>query len=192
MACTLAQGSSCTSRAQNHRAALVSTAASVQNSVVWASCASRSRASQQWKNCSWPHAWQHEARLQPRKRSVTCSSSEIVPLGHDFLKFLGAFVFITPLFKRINVSPILGFLLAGVVLRQCKCVPPPPSQVHALTPRQHPTTARLFTSASHRPPHHSLETPAPTPPLKLPCVAPESPAPQRRCRLHPAHVQGTD
>jgi Kef-type K+ transport system membrane component KefB len=46
----------------------------------------------------------------------------LIPLGHDFLKFLGAFVIITPLFKRINVSPILGFLLAGVLLRQAKCV----------------------------------------------------------------------
>jgi Kef-type K+ transport system membrane component KefB len=43
-------------------------------------------------------------------------------LGYDFLKFLAAFVLITPIFKRMNVSPVLGFLLAGVLLRRTKYV----------------------------------------------------------------------
>jgi Kef-type K+ transport system membrane component KefB len=46
----------------------------------------------------------------------------MAPLGYDFLKFLAAFVLITPVFKRMNVSPVLGFLLAGVILRRTKCV----------------------------------------------------------------------
>jgi predicted Kef-type K+ transport protein len=46
----------------------------------------------------------------------------MAPLGYDFLKFLAAFVLITPIFKRMNVSPVLGFLLAGVILRRTKYV----------------------------------------------------------------------
>lgn len=48
---------------------------------------------------------------------------ELNQLGLDFLKFLAAFVVITPVFKKINVSPILGFLLAGVLLRQAEYDP---------------------------------------------------------------------
>eukprot|EP00892_Ulva_mutabilis_P002658 jgi/Ulvmu1/12393/UM009_0039.1 len=47
------------------------------------------------------------------------------PLGVDFLKFLAAFVVITPVFKRLNVSPILGFLLAGLLLRQINAISSP-------------------------------------------------------------------
>lgn len=61
-----------------------------------------------------------------RRRPVCHAGPELIeplqPLGVDFLKFLAAFVLITPVFKRINVSPILGFLLAGLLLRQVKCV----------------------------------------------------------------------
>jgi hypothetical protein len=65
-----------------------------------------------------------DVRSQGREWSGVCRSGgaePLVPLGHDFLKFLAAFVIITPVFKRINVSPILGFLLAGLLLRQAKC-----------------------------------------------------------------------
>ena len=48
---------------------------------------------------------------------------ELNGLGLDFLKFLAAFVLITPVFKKINVSPILGFLLAGLLLRQAEYDP---------------------------------------------------------------------
>lgn len=57
-------------------------------------------------------------------RQIRCRSGvepELNGLGLDFLKFLGAFVVITPVFKKINVSPILGFLLAGLLLRQAQC-----------------------------------------------------------------------
>lgn len=60
-----------------------------------------------------------------RRRLVCRAGPELIeplqPLGVDFLKFLAAFVVITPVFKRLNVSPILGFLLAGLLLRQVKC-----------------------------------------------------------------------
>ena len=65
----------------------------------------------------------HSSCHLPPRRQLLCRSGlepELNGLGLDFLKFLGAFVIITPVFKRINVSPILGFLLAGVLLRQAK------------------------------------------------------------------------
>lgn len=55
------------------------------------------------------------------RRNLSCRSSEIVPLGHDFLKFLAAFVVITPTFRKMNISPILGFLGAGLLLKLTKC-----------------------------------------------------------------------
>lgn len=73
--------------------------------------------------------WQPLER-QASGRRVACASSEILPLGEDFLVFLGAFVIITPLFKKIDVSPILGFLAAGVILRYGRCFPGP--LVHTL------------------------------------------------------------
>lgn len=52
------------------------------------------------------------------------------PLGVDFLKFLAAFVVITPVFRKFDASPILGFLLAGLLLRQMKYEPCLPSPCH--------------------------------------------------------------
>jgi len=42
----------------------------------------------------------------------------LIPLGYDFLTFLASTVLVVPLFKRAKVSPVLGFLFAGVVLNQ--------------------------------------------------------------------------
>lgn len=42
----------------------------------------------------------------------------LVPLGLDFLTFLSATVLVIPLFKSLKLSPILGFLFSGVVLKQ--------------------------------------------------------------------------
>jgi hypothetical protein len=52
---------------------------------------------------------------------LTTVAEPLAPLGYDFLKFLVACVLITPLCKRLSVSPILGFLASGVLLRQFKC-----------------------------------------------------------------------
>ena len=45
-------------------------------------------------------------------------ASTIADLGLDGLTFLGAVVLVVPLFKSIKVSPVLGFLLAGVLCDQ--------------------------------------------------------------------------
>ncbi|PNW71980.1 hypothetical protein CHLRE_16g687450v5 [Chlamydomonas reinhardtii] len=42
----------------------------------------------------------------------------LVPLGLDFLTFLSATVLVIPLFKSLKLSPVLGFLFSGVVLKQ--------------------------------------------------------------------------
>jgi Kef-type K+ transport system membrane component KefB len=41
-----------------------------------------------------------------------------VLLVADLLTFLACTVFTIPIFKRLKISPILGFLTAGVVLQQ--------------------------------------------------------------------------
>lgn len=66
-------------------------------------------------------------QLLARRCPVCRAGAELIeplqPLGVDFLKFLAAFVVITPVFKRLDLSPILGFLLAGLLLRQVKYEP---------------------------------------------------------------------
>lgn len=54
-------------------------------------------------------------RRRSSRRSVTTQASTIAELGLDGLTFLGAVVLVVPLFKSIKVSPVLGFLLAGVL-----------------------------------------------------------------------------
>lgn len=69
------------------------------------------------KSCSLaPH------RLRPRRReNVTVRAADpLVPLGFDFLTFLGATVLVIPLFKRLKISPVLGFLFSGLVLQQLR------------------------------------------------------------------------
>jgi Kef-type K+ transport system membrane component KefB len=42
----------------------------------------------------------------------------IIPLGYDFLTFLATTVAVVPVCKYLKVSPVLGFLCAGVALEQ--------------------------------------------------------------------------
>lgn len=46
------------------------------------------------------------------------SADPLVPLGFDFLTFLASTVLVIPLFKHFKLSPVLGFLVSGVVLKQ--------------------------------------------------------------------------
>ncbi len=41
-----------------------------------------------------------------------------LPCLADLLTFLGSTVVMVPLFKKLKISPVLGFLLSGVVLHQ--------------------------------------------------------------------------
>ncbi|MEW5319391.1 MAG: hypothetical protein WDW38_010547 [Sanguina aurantia] len=43
---------------------------------------------------------------------------QLLPLGLDFLTFLGATVLVIPVFKSLKISPVLGFLFSGLVLQQ--------------------------------------------------------------------------
>ncbi|GFR52486.1 hypothetical protein Agub_g15056, partial [Astrephomene gubernaculifera] len=56
----------------------------------------------------------------PRGQVIMASSesSMLLPLGLDFLTFLSATVLVIPLFKSLKLSPVLGFLFSGVVLKQ--------------------------------------------------------------------------
>eukprot|EP01026_Neomeris_dumetosa_P044878 TRINITY_DN38026_c0_g1_i6.p1 TRINITY_DN38026_c0_g1~~TRINITY_DN38026_c0_g1_i6.p1 ORF type:complete len:649 (-),score=72.13 TRINITY_DN38026_c0_g1_i6:70-2016(-) len=61
-------------------------------------------------------------QLQRGERSkkviVYNDSSNLLPLGLDFMTFLATTVLVVPLFKSRKVSPILGFLFAGLILDQ--------------------------------------------------------------------------
>lgn len=48
----------------------------------------------------------------------TLSATGIIPLGYDFLTFLTATVLVVPACKWLKLSPVLGFLAAGVLLEQ--------------------------------------------------------------------------
>lgn len=72
---------------------------------------------------------QRGATAQPRQRSVaaraiagTLSATGIIPLGYDFLTFLATTVMVVPACKYLKLSPMLGFLFAGVALEQAGCV----------------------------------------------------------------------
>ncbi|XP_024364443.1 K(+) efflux antiporter 3, chloroplastic isoform X1 [Physcomitrium patens] len=72
----------------------------------------------------------HPTRSPSRKKLVVkaqvtelASGLDVINnLGLDTLTFLGATVLIVPAFKAIKQSPILGFLLAGVVLNQLELI----------------------------------------------------------------------
>eukprot|EP00775_Hariotina_reticulata_P005483 gene5483-5718_t len=61
-----------------------------------------------------------EAIRRNARRTVAArlSSTGIIPLGYDFLTFLTTTVLIVPVCKSLKLSPVLGFLFAGVVLEQ--------------------------------------------------------------------------
>lgn len=62
-------------------------------------------------------------RLAPSQRRrggrlVARAADPLIPLGFDFLTFLGSTVLMIPLFRRFNISPILAFLISGALLQQ--------------------------------------------------------------------------
>ena len=68
---------------------------------------------------------QQQQRQQGPRRSVsakaiagTLTATGIIPLGYDFLTFLTATVMVVPACKWLKISPVLGFLAAGVALEQ--------------------------------------------------------------------------
>lgn len=68
---------------------------------------------------------QQSQQLQQPLRSVaakaiagTLTATGIIPLGYDFLTFLTATVMVVPACKWLKISPVLGFLAAGVALEQ--------------------------------------------------------------------------
>lgn len=63
-----------------------------------------------------PASWRNPIRA-PRS-VVARASDQLLPLGLDFLTFLGATVLVIPVFKSLKISPVLGFLFSGLVLQQ--------------------------------------------------------------------------
>lgn len=64
-------------------------------------------------------ALHHSSRqTTARKRHVATRAAGIIPLGYDFLTFLTTTVLVVPTCKYFKVSPVLGYLFAGVVLQQ--------------------------------------------------------------------------
>ena len=68
---------------------------------------------------------QHSLSQQRHQRSVaskaiagTLTATGIIPLGYDFLTFLTTTVVVVPACKWLKISPVLGFLAAGVLLEQ--------------------------------------------------------------------------
>lgn len=56
--------------------------------------------------------------LPPNAIAGELSATGIIPLGFDFLTFLTATVLVVPACKWLKISPVLGFLAAGVALEQ--------------------------------------------------------------------------
>jgi len=61
-------------------------------------------------------------RPRPRAASLIRRAGGLSLLGQDVLYFLGATVAVIPVFKKLNISPVLGFLASGVLLHQLGCV----------------------------------------------------------------------
>ena len=125
-------------------------------------------------------------RAPLKERAVQCrSAADIAPLGHDLLKFLIAFVVITPLAKKVNVNPILGFLTAGLLLRLTKCA------TLALTPAE----PRCCTARCAREGTHVCTSTGSGAPSAIACT---SIIAAHECHAHkphlqrPAHVSGAD
>eukprot|EP00878_Enallax_costatus_P013828 GHUV01014463.1.p1 GENE.GHUV01014463.1~~GHUV01014463.1.p1 ORF type:complete len:492 (+),score=144.01 GHUV01014463.1:299-1774(+) len=56
--------------------------------------------------------------LRSSRRSVAARAAGIIPLGYDFLTFLTTTVLVVPVCRYLKLSPVLGFLFAGVALEQ--------------------------------------------------------------------------
>lgn len=71
-----------------------------------------------------PNSVQQQSLKQQRQGVVsraiagTLTATGIIPLGYDFLTFLTATVMVVPACKWLKISPVLGFLAAGVALEQ--------------------------------------------------------------------------
>lgn len=66
-----------------------------------------------------PHQQQHPRQgVVPHAIAGTLTATGIIPLGYDFLTFLTATVMVVPTCKWLKISPVLGFLAAGVALEQ--------------------------------------------------------------------------
>uniref|UniRef100_A0A383V6H6 RCK N-terminal domain-containing protein n=1 Tax=Tetradesmus obliquus TaxID=3088 RepID=A0A383V6H6_TETOB len=58
------------------------------------------------------------ARRFKSRHVASAAMTGIIPLGYDFLTFLATTVAVVPTCKFLKVSPVLGFLAAGVALEQ--------------------------------------------------------------------------
>lgn len=69
---------------------------------------------------------QPQSRRSVTARAIggTLTATGIIPLGYDFLTFLTATVMVVPACKWLKISPVLGFLAAGIALEQAGCVTP--------------------------------------------------------------------
>lgn len=67
---------------------------------------------------------QPQSRRSVAARAIagTLTATGIIPLGYDFLTFLTATVMVVPACKWLKISPVLGFLAAGIALEQAGCV----------------------------------------------------------------------
>ena len=55
---------------------------------------------------------------RPRAASLIRRAGGLTLLGQDVLYFLGATVAVIPVFKKLKISPVLGFLASGIILQQ--------------------------------------------------------------------------
>lgn len=62
----------------------------------------------------------HQRVARGPSRDVAAQAA-LTLLAQDVLWFLGSTVAVIPLFKRLRLSPVLGFLAAGVLLHQFGC-----------------------------------------------------------------------
>jgi hypothetical protein len=69
-----------------------------------------------------PRSWlagtplRQRGTLQPLRSTQELSG--LIPLSQDVMTFLASTVFVIPVFRRLKVSPILGYLLSGLILQK--------------------------------------------------------------------------
>jgi hypothetical protein len=75
--------------------------------------------------CSRPRSWLAGAPLRRHGRLQRLNASQeltavsgLIPLSQDVMTFLASTVFVIPVFRRLKISPILGYLLSGLVLQK--------------------------------------------------------------------------
>jgi hypothetical protein len=100
---------------------------------------------------AWP-AKRSRARggtLAPPRAIAAGEVDQIVLLGQEFLTFLAATVVVVPLCNRLKISPILGFLLSGVLLDQTGCAPRRATQHLLVSPCELLASTRKPPSGPH-------------------------------------------